>query len=284
EVNRESRKVILSRKAILEEEYRAKRTDLWTEIEEGQVRKGKVRRLTNFGAFVDLGGIDGLLHVSEMAWFRVGHPSEILKENDEIEVFVLSVDKKSEKVSLSLKKILPSPWQDIEAKYGVGRIVSGKIVRLAPFGAFVELEPGVDALIHISQFSDRKISNPSEVVNVGDEITAKIVDLDLEKHKISMSVKQLKKDDEQAESTAELERLQKQQEETDTPTLGESLTEQTQKELAKVGQETGPAKDDEKTDLVKVNNHTELVEVKGQAQPAESGEDEILAAAEVTEE
>ncbi len=284
EVNRESRKVILSRKAILEEEYRAKRTDLWTEIEEGQVRKGKVRRLTNFGAFVDLGGIDGLLHVSEMAWFRVGHPSEILKENDEIEVFVLSVDKKSEKVSLSLKKILPSPWQDIEAKYGVGRIVSGKIVRLAPFGAFVELEPGVDALIHISQFSDRKISNPSEVVNVGDEITAKIVDLDLEKHKISMSVKQLKKDDEQAESTAELERLQKQQEETDTPTLGESLAEQTQKELAKVGQETGPAKDDEKTDLVKVNNHTELVEVKGQAQPAKSGEDEILAAAEVTEE
>lgn len=237
EVNRDSRRVILSRKPLLEEEYLKKKASLWEQLEEGQVRKGFVRRLTNFGAFVDIGGADGLLHVSEMAWYRVGHPSEILKENDEIEVFILGVDKKNEKISLSLKKILPNPWQNIGGKYSVGKVVTGKVVRIAPFGAFAELEPGVDALIHISQFSDKKIGSPSEVVNVGDEINAKVIDLDQEKHKISLSVKQLKKDVEQEEGAKELEGLQSQMEETPPATIGEALGEEAQKELAKIGEE-----------------------------------------------
>lgn len=232
EVNKESRKVILSRKKLLEEEYRQKRAALWEDLEEGQVRKGIVRRLANFGAFVDLGGIDGLLHVSEMAWYRVGHPSEILKENDEIEVFVLSVDKNNEKVSLSLKKILPNPWQDAPGKYAVGMVVTGKVVRLAPFGAFVELEPGVDALIHVSQFTDRRIGTPAEVVSVGDQVTAKVVEIDTEKHKISLSVKELKDQKEKAETTRELAEHKLQQEDIPGPTVGETLGEDLQKKLA----------------------------------------------------
>ncbi|PKM44573.1 MAG: bifunctional 4-hydroxy-3-methylbut-2-enyl diphosphate reductase/30S ribosomal protein S1 [Firmicutes bacterium HGW-Firmicutes-8] len=258
EVRRESRKVILSRKAIFEEEYQKKRVSLWEEIEEGQVRKGIVRRLTNFGAFVDLGGVDGLLHVSEMAWYRVGHPSEILKENDEIEVFILSIDRKNEKVSLSLKKILPNPWQNIAEKYGVGQIVKGKIVRLAPFGAFVELEIGIDALIHISQLSDKRIGTPSEVVKVGEEVTAKVTDVDIEKHKISLSIRELNKEKEKAESETELAAHQT-QEQPPAPTLGESLGEDLQRELAEVSGQTGLIEVSSQTELTKVNEATELV-------------------------
>ena len=258
EVRRESRKVILSRKAIFEEEYQKKRVSLWEEIEEGQVRKGIVRRLTNFGAFVDLGGVDGLLHVSEMAWYRVGHPSEILKENDEIEVFILSIDRKNEKVSLSLKKILPNPWQNIAEKYGVGQIVKGKIVRLAPFGAFVELELGIDALIHISQLSDKRIGTPSEVVKVGEEVTAKVTDVDIEKHKISLSIRELNKENEKVESETELAAHQT-QEQPPAPTLGESLGEDLQRELAEVSGQTGLIEVSSQTELTKVNEATELV-------------------------
>ncbi len=241
EVKKEAKKIILSRKAILEEEYRLKKAALWEEIAEGQVRKGIVRRLTNFGAFVDLGGIDGLLHVSEMAWYRVTHPSEILKENDEIEVFILSVDKEHEKVSLSLKKIIPNPWHNITEKYGAGQMVTGKVVRLAPFGAFVELESGVDALVHISQLSEKRIGAPAEVVSVGDEIKAKVIDVDPEKHKISLSVKEFKKEKEKAESSADYERHKAQQEEAAEPTLGESLGEDLIKEITEAVANTEPA-------------------------------------------
>jgi small subunit ribosomal protein S1 len=234
EVNRQARKVILSRKAILEEEYSKKKTALWQELNEGQVRKGVVCRLTNFGAFVDLGGVDGLLHISEMAWFRVGHPSEILKENDEIEVFILSADKTNERVSLSLKKILPTPWQNVEEKYAAGKIVKGKVVRIVPFGAFVELEPGLDALVHISQISVKRIGSPSEVVNIGDEITAKVIELDVEKHKISLSIKELLKEQEKAQGQEELEKYSNSEE--IALTLGESLPEDVQKELEKAAE------------------------------------------------
>lgn len=234
EVSRESRKVVLARKPLLEQEYQNKKALLWSELEEGQIRKGVVRRLTNFGAFVDIGGVDGLLHVSEMAWYRVAHPSEILKENDEIEVFVLSADKANEKVSLSLKKILPNPWQNIEEKYAAGKVVAGKVVRIAPFGAFVELEPGVDGLIHISQFSDKKISSPGEVVKVGDQVTAQVMEVDTAKHKISLSVKQLRKEDDKAQEEDELAKLQQEQQEIPPVTLGDALGDKLQQELAKV--------------------------------------------------
>lgn len=292
EVRRESRKVILSRKAILEEEFQKKRASLWGELEEGQVRKGLVRRLTNFGAFVDLGGVDGLLHVSEMAWYRVGHPSEILKENDEIEVYILSVDRKNEKVSLSLKKILPNPWQALTEKYRMGQVVMGKIVRLAPFGAFVELEPGIDALVHISQLSDKRIGSPSEVVKVGEEITAKVIDLEIEKHKISLSVKEFLKDKEKARSEEEMDRLRQQQEAAPAPTLGETLNADLSRKLSAAGEQAEPAEaagqgepeeaagqpeptgeTGEQTELAEVADQPETAEAAEQTEPAgETGE------------
>jgi len=236
EVRKESRKVILSRKAVVEEEYNKLRAALWEEIEEGQVRKGTVRRMTNFGAFVDLGGIDGLLHVSEMAWYRVGHPSEILKENDEIEVFVLGIDKENEKVSLSLKKIVPNPWDKIEQKYSQGQVVTGKVVRLVPFGAFVELEPGVDALVHISQLSHKRIGTPGEVVSVGEQVTAMVIDVDTEKHKISISIKELaEKEPETRQIGAAAETVL--QEDVPAPTIGEGLDAETHKKLMETVEE-----------------------------------------------
>lgn len=235
EVKRETRKVVLSRKELLEEEYNSKRGELWNQIEEGQIRKGVVKRLANFGAFVDIGGIDGLLHVSEMAWYRVAHPSEIIKENDELEVFVLSVDKKNEKVSLSLKKILPNPWANIAEKYAVGTVVTGKVVRTAPFGAFVELEPGVDALVHISQLSDKRVNTVAEVVKPGDAVTAKVIELDQEKNKISLSIKQLQEEKEEAQVKEEV--AEHQQEEIPAVTLGESLGADIQEKLNKVIEE-----------------------------------------------
>lgn len=234
EVKREARKVILSRKAVLMEEYRTKKAELWEVIEEGQVRKGVVRRLTNFGAFVDLGGIDGLLHVSEMAWYRVGHPSDILKEGDETEVYILSADREHEKVSLSLKKILPNPWHNITEKYSPGQPVTGKVVRLAPFGAFVELEQGVDALIHISQLSEKRIGSPAEVLEVGQIVTAKVMEIDTERQKVSLSLKEMNKENGQDELAGNPE-IQL-PDEAPAPTLGETLGKEIQRELARVGE------------------------------------------------
>lgn len=217
EVRREARKVVLSRKALLEEEYGKKKTATWAEIEEGQVRKGTVKRLTNFGAFVDIGGIDGLLHVSEIAWHRVGHPSEVLKEGDELEVFVLSVDRQNEKISLSLKKVLPSPWVGIAEKFSVGSLIVGKVIRLAPFGAFIELEPGVDGLAHISQLAEKRVNHPSDVLTVGQEVKVKIIEADEAKGKISLTLKGLAADQEKAQ----MEEYLKNQEAAPATTIGE---------------------------------------------------------------
>ena len=144
ELNRGRKKVILSRKAVLEEEYARLREELLANLQENQVVKGIVRRLTQFGAFVDIGGVDGLLHISEMSWHRINHPSEVVNVGDEIEVMVLKIDRENEKISLGLKQVLPNPWDTVAEKYPVGSIVQAKVVRLAPFGAFVQLEPGVE--------------------------------------------------------------------------------------------------------------------------------------------
>ena len=151
---------------------------------------GIVRRLTNFGAFVDIGGIDGLVHISELAHHRVEHPSEVLTENQEIEVFVLKVDKDAERVSLSLKHILPDPWTEISSKFKAGDVVEGKVVRLADFGAFVELIPGVDGLVHVSQISEEHVEKPEDVLSVGQEIKVKILDIDTQAKRVSLSMRE----------------------------------------------------------------------------------------------
>lgn len=191
EFNREERKAVLSRKAVLDEEYAKNKEKVWNEIQEGQTRKGTVQRITDFGAFIDLGGVDGLLHVSEMGWGRVNHPRDVVSEGNEIEVYVLGVDKENERISLGLKQLTPSPWDAAANKYLPGSTINGKIVRIAPFGVFVEVEPGIDGLVHISQLSWERVDKPEDVVSVGQEIEAKVLDVNIEKKRMSLSIKEV---------------------------------------------------------------------------------------------
>jgi len=194
EFNRNKRRgsqVVVSRKEALLEEREKQRAEFWASIEEGQIRTGKVKRLTDYGAFIDIGGFEGLLHISEMAHARVEHPADVMSEGDVIDVYVLGVDRDKERVSLSRKKIVKSPWETILERYHEGEVVTGKVVRTAPFGAFVELEPGVDGLVHISQLSRRRIEKPEDVVEVGEQIKVKILGIDPQEKRIALSVKEL---------------------------------------------------------------------------------------------
>ena len=187
----EARKIVLSRREILEEEEKARKEQVWASIEEGQTRKGTVRRLAAFGAFVDLGGVDGLLHVSEMGWGRVKNPGDVVKVGQEIEVYILAIDREKGKISLGLKQLIANPWDTAAEKYAVGNEVSGKVVRIVPFGAFVMLEDGVDGLVHISQISWDRVEKVEDALQIGQEISAKVLELDVENKKISLSIKQM---------------------------------------------------------------------------------------------
>ncbi|GFN23465.1 bifunctional 4-hydroxy-3-methylbut-2-enyl diphosphate reductase/30S ribosomal protein S1 [Thermanaeromonas sp. C210] len=190
ELDRAKNKLVLSQRAILEEEYEKQRQATWDSLEPGQIRKGIVRRLTNFGAFVDLGGVDGLLHVSELSWGRVEHPQDVLTEGQEIEVKVLGVNREEGKVSLGRKQLLPNPWDTAEEHYPVGSIVEGKVLRFAPFGVFVEVEPGIEGLVHISQLADYHVEKPEEVVRIGQTIPVKVLKVDQEAQRMSLSLRQ----------------------------------------------------------------------------------------------
>ena len=190
EVDRVKRRFIGGRKALVEQEIAAKRTALFETIQAGSRVNGTVSRLTDFGAFVDLGGVDGLIHISEMSWGRISNPKEVLKEGQEVEVFVLDVDKEKGKISLSLKDADKNPWKLAAEKYAVGSIVEGKVVRMVPFGAFVELEPGVDGLIHISQIANKHVVKPEDELKVGEVINVKVLEVNPEQKKISLSKRQ----------------------------------------------------------------------------------------------
>lgn len=190
EFNRQKSRVVVSRKAVMEEEQVQKRENALAVLAPGQVVKGKVRRITSFGAFIDLGGIDGLLHISELAWHHVDHPAEVLREGEEIEVKILDIDRAKDKISLSRRQVLPSPWEKVKEKYTVGSLVKGKVVRLVPFGAFVELESGVDGLIHLSQLADRRVAKAEEVVQPGQEVLVKVIDVKPDEKRISLSLKE----------------------------------------------------------------------------------------------
>lgn len=194
EMNSNRKKVVLSRKVVLEEERAKKREELFATLEEGQVVDGIVRRLTNFGAFIDIGGVDGLLHISEMAWYRINHPSDVVSVDEEIKVKVLRINKEEEKVSLGLKQLLPNPWDDVEEKYDVGSIIPAKVVRLAPFGAFVQVEPGVEGLVHISHLADHHVEKPEDIVTEGEEIEVKILSVDAQAKRMRLSIREANKE------------------------------------------------------------------------------------------
>ncbi|MEE0434117.1 MAG: bifunctional 4-hydroxy-3-methylbut-2-enyl diphosphate reductase/30S ribosomal protein S1 [Peptococcaceae bacterium] len=190
--NPENRKIILSRRVVLEEEEKVAREQFWTNIEEGQVLKGRVQRIANFGAFVDLGGVDGLLHISEMGWGRVKQPTDVVSVGDEIEVYVLSADREKGKISLSLKKLISNPWDNAAEKYPAGSVHTGKVVRIAPFGAFVALEDGVDGLVHISQIAWEHVEKVEDALSIGQEVQVKVLEVDEDRKRISLSIKDLK--------------------------------------------------------------------------------------------
>jgi len=194
EIDRKDRKVILSERSFLEEEQRAKAEALWDSIAEGDVRTGVVKRITDFGAFVDLGGVDGLLHISELSWGRVNHPSEVVREGETIEVKVLRVDQERNRISLGKKQVGPDPWEGVAIKFSPGSVVAGKVVRLVPFGAFVQLEDGIDGLVHISQIADHRISKPEEVLQTGQEVKVKVLAVSQEAKRISLSIREVEQD------------------------------------------------------------------------------------------
>jgi 4-hydroxy-3-methylbut-2-enyl diphosphate reductase len=196
---------VLSHKLFLEEEIEKAKEKIWEKVKEGQVIKGVVKKITDFGAFVDIGGFDGLLHISDMSWRRINHPSEILSENQELNVKVLKVDKEQKRISLGLKQLSPSPWQEVDKKYKVGQIIEGKIVKLTNFGAFVELEPGIEGLVHVSQISDKRVATPKEVLKEGQTVKAKILNIDAKEKKISLSIKQALEEEKTAKKDAKKE-------------------------------------------------------------------------------
>jgi len=191
EVDRRRRRVILSHRKVVEAERAQVKGKLWDTLAEGQRLSGRVKSLTDFGAFIDLGGVDGLLHISEMSWSRVRHPSEVLKEGETVEVAVLRLDREKGRVSLGLKQVQANPWQDIDRRFPEGSIVKGEVARLTPFGAFISLEPGVDGLVHISHLSDERIERPDEVVKIGDQIRVKVLRVDPDLQRISLSLKEV---------------------------------------------------------------------------------------------
>ena len=186
EVDKAKKRIVASRKAyLLDEKKKA-----WEKIEKDQVVTGIVRRLTDFGAFVDIGGVDGLIHVTDLAWHRVKHPSEIVTPGQEVQVKIIGVDKEKERIQLSLKALQPQPWDVAEEKYPVGSIVEGKVVRITTFGAFVELEPGLDGLVHISQCALKRIAKVEDAVQVGQIVRVKVLKVDTEAKRISLSIRE----------------------------------------------------------------------------------------------
>lgn len=199
EIEPSENRLILSHKAILEEELAAKKDEVLDSLEEGQTVTGKVARLTDFGAFIDLGGVDGLVHISQIAHEHVAHPSDKLNVGEEIDVRVLSVDKERERISLSIKETLPGPWEGIEDRVQKDDVLDGTVKRLTSFGAFVEVFPGVEGLVHISQISHKHIATPHEVLTPGDEIKVKVLDVKPEEERLSLSMKALEEKPEQQE-------------------------------------------------------------------------------------
>ena len=191
-INQERQNIVLSRRELIEAERNEKRGKLLGEMVPGDIRKGTVKNITDFGAFIDLNGIDGLLHITDMSWGRIGHPSELLKVGQEIDVVVLDVNKEKERVSLGLKQKLSNPWDNIESKFPVGAKVKGKVVSLVPYGAFVQLEPGVEGLIHVTELSwTKRIAKPGDVLKQDQEIEAIVLGINREEQKISLGVRQL---------------------------------------------------------------------------------------------
>jgi small subunit ribosomal protein S1 len=191
ELDRNRNNVVLSRRAFLEESQSEGRKKFLESLQKGERRKGTVSSIVNFGAFVDLGGVDGLVHVSELSWKHVDHPSEVVQVGQEVEVEILDVDLERERVSLSLKATQEDPWKEFERKYQAGEIIEGQVTKLVPFGAFVRVAPGIEGLVHISELSEQHVDSPESVLSVGDQVRVKVIEVDVARRRISLSMRQV---------------------------------------------------------------------------------------------
>ena len=191
ELDKEKNRLILSHRAVVEDEKASKKLSVFERIQEGDILKGSVQRLANFGAFVDIGGVDGLVHISQVSHKHVEDITTVLSEGQEVTVKVLSVDPKNERISLSIKETLPGPWSNIEEKATKGAVLNGKVQRLVPFGAFIEVFPGIEGLVHISQISHKHINTPHEVLKEGQEVQVKVLEVNADDKRLSLSIKEL---------------------------------------------------------------------------------------------
>jgi len=201
EVNRQRRRAVGSIRSVLREQRKAAQAKFWESVEEGQEFTGTVKSLTNFGAFVDLGGVDGMIHISELSWNRIKHPSEVVSVGDTVQVYVKSLDRENGKISLGYKKKEDNPWEILKNEYPVGTVCDATVVGMTTFGAFAKILPGIDGLIHISQIADRRIEKPQDVLKVGDVVKVKITDIDFDKKRVSLSIRALLED--QSEDASE---------------------------------------------------------------------------------
>lgn len=232
ELDRENNRVILSHRAVLEDEAERKKKEILNSLEPGQIVEGRVERLTDFGAFVDLGGIDGLIHISELSWDHVEKASDVVSAGDIVKVKVLKVDRDNERISLSFKATQPSPWEVAAERFKPGDVVVGIVKRLPSFGAFVELMPGVEGLIHVSQISRKRVGTPSEVLKEGQEVRVKVLDFNLAEKRISLSMKELEEPPAPPvrEKTKEAEKI-KEEEENKGFSIGDMIGEDLRKKL-----------------------------------------------------
>ena len=191
-INLDRKNIVLSRRELIEEQRASKRRELLEKIQPGDVVKGVVKNITDFGAFIDLDGMDGLLHITDMSWGRISHPSEMLKQGEEIDVMIIEINREKERVSLGLKQTKSNPWENIENKYPIGARVAGKVVNLVPYGAFIEIEEGVEGLVHVTEMSwTKRITKPSELLKVGDDVEAVVLGIQKDEEKISLGIRQL---------------------------------------------------------------------------------------------
>lgn len=192
DVNREQRNIICSRKAVLQREQLQRREELMSQLEEGQILDGVVRKIMDFGAFVDIGGVDGLCHISDLAWNRVEKVQDVLSEGQHVKVMVLKIDREADRIGLGLKQAAGDPWDEASAKYHAGVVTTGRVVKLMPFGAFVELEPGVEGLVHVSEITwQQRVADPKHVLSIGDVVDVVVLELDVERKRIALSIKQV---------------------------------------------------------------------------------------------
>ena len=197
EMNRRRNRLILSERAAVQERRAREKDRLLSELQEGETRRGVVTSLCDFGAFVDLGGADGLIHLSELSWGQVTHPSQVLRVGEEVDVYVVGVDREKKKIALSLKRLQAEPWTRVQERYHIGQVVTGRITKLAPFGAFAEIDEGVEGLIHISELADERITHPKSVIKEGDVVPLRIIRIDAARHRLGLSLRQAQEEEQE---------------------------------------------------------------------------------------